>query len=441
MMAFMAGDETMLVDYRATMWYYLKGSCEEQYVELVWEYINDFISCHDYSSPVRYKVIANMLSPYGIKTILNWQRINIPVDPDFVIGLQETFFFDTENELHERILSGQYILQTAHEVTIETYNDDEKSFKTMLDINEQLVEMKSNVSKILLTISGDETIERNIRRQAVDVVLREGYPAVTRNQAREIIEKMGYSELNENTGATNLFTKTKTIYSNSENVHSLWIKVEPFVESIVKDTSIKLREYHEIQSEIVTLIQRRKRGKERFNGIKALDRISIDTASFTQYKSTLAEILIHVWLRITQKYQDDIQSTLIDRLLEELCDMTDTCSSGHAARIVNVLSGFELDINIDWKDQVIANIDGRLNARITKSLDQGGELADIISLGSMDDADKADKEAYQAFVTEQLSTIRKEMYAEFVGDNYISDDQFDDYFEAGVKVLTEAGEN
>jgi hypothetical protein len=52
------------------------------------------------------------------------------------------------------------------------------------------------------------------------------------------------------------------------------------------------------------------------------------------------------------------------RLLEELIDMYGTCSSGFSSRLVNVISGYgDFNLNISWRDQIIANFTGRLNAR------------------------------------------------------------------------------
>ena len=52
------------------------------------------------------------------------------------------------------------------------------------------------------------------------------------------------------------------------------------------------------------------------------------------------------------------------RLLEELEEMSGTCSSGFASRLVNVISGFgDFKLTISWRDQIIANFTGRLNAR------------------------------------------------------------------------------
>ena len=47
-------------------------------------------------------------------------------------------------------------------------------------------------------------------------------------------------------------------------------------------------------------------------------------------------------------------------MIEELIDMADTCSSGHISRIINVLSGFDINgmtigINIGWKKQIQSN--------------------------------------------------------------------------------------
>ena len=50
------------------------------------------------------------------------------------------------------------------------------------------------------------------------------------------------------------------------------------------------------------------------------------------------------------------------RLLQELEEMSGTCSSGFVGRLINTLSGFgELTINISFEDQLISNFIGRLN--------------------------------------------------------------------------------
>jgi hypothetical protein len=55
------------------------------------------------------------------------------------------------------------------------------------------------------------------------------------------------------------------------------------------------------------------------------------------------------------------------RLFEELEEMSGTCSSGFATRLINVISGFgQFNIRISYEDQIVANFTGRLNTEARK---------------------------------------------------------------------------
>jgi hypothetical protein len=50
-------------------------------------------------------------------------------------------------------------------------------------------------------------------------------------------------------------------------------------------------------------------------------------------------------------------------MLQELEEMSGTCSSGFASRLVNIISGYGgFNIRISFEDQIISNFAGRLNA-------------------------------------------------------------------------------
>ena len=452
----LAADDTVLIQYRIDAWFYLIGSGDKSYVDMAWDYVHDFISNklginelssknkselnNGFTSSFRYGVIAKLISTYGIVTFLNRQRINLPYDQDFVIGLQKTFFFDELNNKHERILSGQHILQMDYEKKTIDYTevtDDEGniSLKEVLEIetDTELIDIKSRVTEILLSFANDETLERNLRRQAVDVVLREGYPSNSKNMARDIIANLGYSELNE--GKT-VIDRTKTLYNDSENAHKFWDYVEPYLIKLIEDNSIRLRQFHEVQAEIASVISERTRGIEKLRSLQTLNRISIDTATFTKYKVTMADILIHIWIRIqSHRKHNDIDS-LIQRLIDELKDMSDTCSTGHAARLVMVLDQFEFCVTIGWEEQIISNMTARLNAALRDMKDEHKQ--EIIVLASIDDT--GDRDEYKNIIAEEIDKIYREMYNEFVvaAGGYIKSNDFDRYFDKGKKVLYES---
>ena len=99
--------------------------------------------------------------------------------------------------------------------------------------------------------------------------------------------------------------------------------------------------------------------------------------------NTLSKILIKLWSYING---NDNRDEMIKRLIEELEDMSGTCSSGFVSRLVNCLSGFgDFSIEISIDQQLVANFIGRLNAYARKithvdSIFNGDKLYDVIEL-------------------------------------------------------------
>jgi len=405
----LACDTSVMVKYRVEATRYLFASENDDHLQTAQEALLEIIDSASYPSEFRYSVIAGFISTTGIGTMLNVQKLKVPYDEEFVYSLQTAFFYNKSNGVRERILSGQHML----------------AMRCVDDVE------KKSVGDTLLAVATDDDVkDQNIRGDAADVVLRLGTPD-QRRIARQVIADLGFATVEGNKG--NLLERTRTIYSNAQNVHDDKTHecVERFIERIVNETNVALRQYNEVHQEVTEMI-RRKGGDQatKFKAYKALNRVSVDTATFTKLKVTIAEVFIHVWIRIQQK-EDGKRENLEDRMFEELVDMSDTCSSGHAARFVNVLSLDDATLVISWESQIKANIVGRMNARIQaiEDEDQRGSA----SMGCLDDAEPEDVKAYKDFIMKNVVTLRAELRKEFVGEGYIREAEFNEYFERGVK--------
>lgn len=97
----------------------------------------------------------------------------------------------------------------------------------------------------------------------------------------------------------------------------------------------------------------------------SLNRIEIDRSAYLG--NSLSRILVKIWSYI---HVNEFKDELIKRLLQELEEMSGTCSSGFVGRLINTLSGFgDLTINISFQDQIISNFIGRLNSYTRKITD------------------------------------------------------------------------
>ena len=107
--------------------------------------------------------------------------------------------------------------------------------------------------------------------------------------------------------------------------------------------------------------------------------------------------------------------------LEELQEMSGTCSSGYLTRLMNTLTGFDgWILRISWEDQLIGNLNARL-----RTLLKDTPNSDII-LEEMVNRDMKDRPHFLAFFRKHISTLRETLYTEF--KDSISDIDFDYYF-------------
>lgn len=420
-------DKNVLVNYRVEACRYLFTSGQDKFIQVSQECLLDIIEAITLLSEFRYKIIAGFITKTGLATILNTQKLKVPYNEEFVYALQTAFFYNHHNGVRERILSGQHMLQ------MDVINEEERR----------------DIADILLEFARNTNYDNDTRADAADVLLRLGptikgpngkesnYAAI----AMQIIQELGYSELD----GKSVIQRVKTVYRDSQNVHNEEIAkcVNAFLETIVKEKvkrKISIPPFQDVHTKIVELMKEEKtKGSEddetsEQRGVAmALSRLSIDTATFTSYKVTVADILCLVWAKI-QKYKKDKRNVLCQRLLEELREMNGTCSSGYASRLVNVLSEYDSSLKISFEDQILANISGRLQAAIRNCEDE--ELNESLAIGMMDNAPQKDRDIYLLFVNNQLKVIKTQLYKEFVTDGYISKEDFDVYFTKGFKQWT-----
>ena len=384
-------------------------TADDEWRDVALESLTDIISELSYTSKFRYEVIASYISKTGISSLMNFKKLKVPYDETFVLSLQLTFFEEKNNQKPYRILSGQNILQN--------------NFTTP--------DTKKKVITELFEIADDTENTENIRADATDVILRLG-DSQSKKRARKLIMELGYGGDGRK---MSIAERIKTVYNDSQNVHndSIYKCIEKYVEKIMNDSGdYKLIKFEDTIHQIK--IYTRSINQEKYKNCKqnvglALDRISVDSATFTKNKVSLSELLCHIWSRISSdEFTDkpEVADDLKLRLFEELYEMTDTCSSGHAARLVNVMSSVDENMMISWDDQIKSNLLGRIQAKIKECNDP--DISSSIALGMMEDADEEDRDVYIKWLTKQIDDIEIDLYKEFVEDGYIQKEEFEAYF-------------
>lgn len=432
-------DISVLIEYRIESARFLLYSDVEKYIKNAQDTILSIIDIKDYPSSYRYKTIVSFISTTGLATIINAERLNVSYDEHFLHKLQNKFFWNIENGIQERILSGQHILsmksveESEKDKIIEELLDIASNFTIEENINNEFVNLDDEDEEQNLNMR--EEFITNIKADAADVVSRLGNTE-QKKRATTIIHNLGFSNINGKK-IKNLVQKTKNAYNDKQNIHNT--SINNSIQDFIKDKLLKIEDneyiepYSTVHSEISDLIYKSKLPpKNRTKAFKSLNRISIDTATFSKYELTSAEIFIYVW-RLIKKHPDIEKEELKKRLLDELIEASDTCSSGHANRLINVLSGYDFELKISWDDQLKSNITGRMQSRIEKMKDK--DLQELVLLGMADDSEPDQRDAYLKYIVDNVVSLKKELYEEFVENGYIKEEEFLKYFEIGIQEL------
>lgn len=336
---------------------------------------------------------------------------------EYLDYLYLTFFRLPPDERH-CILSAQYLLNNA----------------LMVD----------EVEGKILRIAENNALEHVIRADAADVLLRIGSEKVKAFAAAII------TELGQNMSAL------PTISSNRENVHLVDESVKEFLlvlgsfplTVVQKDGIERSRSFEDVIG-IIHNMPIYEPNKEKINS--SLLRIQLDQLIYPG-----SQLLSGIFMRIFQcveKHPD--RELLMQRLMEELIDMADTCSTGHANRLVNTFSGIGMNglfLRVPWKDQIESNIAGRLTARAKIAIDtqtradfaRKGIMPSVEELKTIDEEFREkvleemmnlkveDRVHWNRFLRDVVAGLREEMLKEFVGEGHVSAQEFDSFFRDGM---------
>jgi len=289
-----------------------------------------------------FKIINNYIldCDYRYKTILSLERRDIIEKKFFIFESCFEFLKKTFNFTMYRILASQNLLQNFE-------IHDEKRFI---------------IENTLLSFAKDEDLEYNLRADAADVLLNLGTENMQK-EGRNIIFSLG--QING---------VSKTIFDNAQNVHVT--EIEKSVLEIIKQLSnyptMKLEnnpiDYEYVQNAIYSVIDDLLKFESDSDIVKknriqiSFNRIYMDKALY--FNNSVSNILVKVWSYINN---NENKMEMIKRLVEELDEMSGTCSSGFASRIINSITGFgEFNLHISWEDQIVSNFSGRLNAYARK---------------------------------------------------------------------------
>lgn len=225
---------------------------------------------------------------------------------------------------------------------------------------------------------------RHIPEQAdevLEILRREDAKIERKILERKILERKERNNVN-----TIQRTKVKeNIYSDSQNVHNkninnnvikaLTYLYNKYLDKLISDCQDKFLTLEEMKDIILfsdilksLYIQYPKKQKIILNTIQYIMK---NISYFGPQKLTLQDAFIALWYFINDHVH---KKELTDRLLEEMKEMEGYCSTGHIARLMNVIQGFTEDenlcIRISNLEQYNAVIKNYLNNELKKCTDE-----------------------------------------------------------------------
>jgi hypothetical protein len=205
------------------------------------------------------------------------------------------------------------------------------------------------------------------------------------SKGKDILDKLSYEE----GGA-------KTFYNNTQNIHKIEVdsSINPFIEMLLSiNLEIPTKEdeldafIDKVVDEIKDYSSNIHSPDEQIRIIGAINRFILDNTLYSKYSVSLLTLLIRSYYYIQNHQHKD---ELMKRLCEELCDMADTCTTGHIGRLVNIFSGYEVTLTMPIEEEIKSCVYARLT-NIINNKDE--EIRDLIfdSIGTSEEIKSKDK--------------------------------------------------
>jgi len=297
-------------------------------------------------------------------------------------------------------------------------------FKENISFYTLLINIKEDIKNIIL----NKELEDNIRADGADILL-----SLKDNEENEKYIKLGKEIINELS-----YSNKNNFYENKQNIHNINLddNIKDFIHYlsnlpsliVMKNNEVEL--FNNIKKELF-IHSKEYLNKDHFHMEKdieqSLNRIYLDSRLYEGF--TLLTLFIKIWLYINQnEYKDQ----LINRLIEELIDMKDTCSSGHIIRLINVFSGIDKNISLKYniKELIKSKILFLLNKNINNEED---EYQNILIDDSIENENKINEiNEYNKYIMKKIIEIKKDIYEEY--KDLIKDiDDFEEIFREEMK--------
>ena len=268
-----------------------------------------------------------------------------------------------------RVMGMRYLL--THYRTIHNPPPKNLLFQRCLEMLEEFHRNRDRTSlfemaDIINTFSPDE----ELRERCLDIIREYDNPPQ--------VHVAGLQNPMRDAGSAIVIPKKDTVYDDSQNVHNTKINqtVITAVKALFKRYEDVLRvEENQVRHinyclDNVQEILVRKYPIHRSVITESVEYVKHSTASF--YGIGISEVFLSIWLWISE--QKDHVSELEQRFIEEMKEMKGYCTTGHLARLVNVIQGYteekELCIRISDKDQCKAVVRHYLSEELKNCKDE-----------------------------------------------------------------------